>query len=97
MDVFLKYPASHFSHLALPVAAPYPGGHVGLHVPEHPVPFGSSWNSVKGSVQADWLALQINVVFPATRELRNVLPACRSWRLPGLASRSLRRPVAPKV
>jgi hypothetical protein len=65
--------------------------------PEQPVPFGSSWNSVNGSVQAVSLALQMNVEFPATSELRNVLPACRSWRLPGLASRSLRRPVAPKV
>ena len=68
--MFLKYPAAHISHLAPPVAAPYPGGHMGLQVPEQPVPLGSSWNSVKGSVHEDSLALQLNVEFPAFMLLR---------------------------
>ena len=65
MDVFLKYPAAHFSHLALPVAAPYPGGHVMAQNPEQPVPLSDARNSVKGSVHTSWLALQLKVEFPA--------------------------------
>ena len=104
MDVFLKYPASHFSHLALPVAAPYPGGHVMAQNPEQPVPLSDARNSVKGSVHTSWLALQLKVEFPALssdkKDWRRLRPrSLRPAWLPGssMALSSLRLPVDPNV
>jgi len=51
-------------------------------IPEQPVPLGVSWNCVKGSVQADSLALQLKVEFPVLRSNKN------DWRR--LRPRSLR-------
>jgi hypothetical protein len=68
--------------LAPPVAAPYPRGHMMAQIPVQPVPLGVSWNCVKGSVQADSLALQLNVEFPVLRSMKYV------WRR--LRPRSLR-------
>jgi hypothetical protein len=69
-------------------------------IPKQPVPLGSSWNSVKGSVQADSLALQLKVEFPVLRSKKYVWRSLRpawlagsSWTLSSLR----RAPADPNV